>query len=132
MHSNELTIAMIIFVLFAELLHTEKEFAQLQWKIFHFWLNIKDHQVINWNVKCKSIDEYIWKGSLTIDNGESVLTCLTCFESLTLQWHDYERMKVPIEMRKYNWISVPPPQHSITLNDEPISLVRNVSSKVIK
>lgn len=48
-------------------------------------------------------------GALTILNGECVVTCQTCFESITSQWKDFERMKVPVEMRKYNWIVLPPP-----------------------
>lgn len=65
------------------------------------------------------------KGALTISNGENVITCLTCFESLTLQWRDYERMKVPIEMRKYNWIAVLPPNESPSI-DVPLALTSNV------
>lgn len=48
-------------------------------------------------------------GALTVLNGECVITCQTCFESITSQWKDFERMKVPVEMRKYNWIVVAPP-----------------------
>ena len=58
-----------------------------------------------------------------MSNGESVITCLTCFDSLTLQWKDYERMKVPIEMRKYNWITVSPPNK----DEVPLPLVMKVS-----
>lgn len=46
-------------------------------------------------------------GALTLRDG--VVSCLTCFESLSSQWRDYERMRVPVEMRKYNWIVLPPP-----------------------
>lgn len=46
-------------------------------------------------------------GALTLRDG--VVSCLTCFESLSSQWKDYERMRVPVEMRKYNWIVLPPP-----------------------
>ncbi len=57
-----------------------------------------------------------------------MVTCLTCFDSLTHQWRDYERMKVPIEMRKYNWITVPPPNRDCdsSPNDMPLPLVHNV------
>lgn len=48
-------------------------------------------------------------GALTVLNGECVVTCQTCFESITSQWKDFERMKVPVKMRKYNWIVLPPP-----------------------
>ncbi|XP_035204829.1 uncharacterized protein LOC118179779, partial [Stegodyphus dumicola] len=48
-------------------------------------------------------------GALTLLNGECVVTCQTCFESIISQWKDFERMKVPVEMRKYNWIVLPPP-----------------------
>ncbi|XP_054722574.1 uncharacterized protein LOC129232455 [Uloborus diversus] len=48
-------------------------------------------------------------GALTVLNGECVVTCQTCYESITSQWKDFERMKVPVEMRKYNWIVMPPP-----------------------
>ncbi|XP_054164490.1 uncharacterized protein LOC128962163 [Oppia nitens] len=53
-------------------------------------------------------------GALTLSDGENVVACLTCFDSLTLQWKDYERMKVPIKMRKYNWITVAPTNKGIT------------------
>lgn len=46
-------------------------------------------------------------GALTLRDG--VVSCLTCSESLSSQWKDYERMRVPVEMRKYNWIVLPPP-----------------------
>ncbi|XP_064466455.1 uncharacterized protein LOC135377742 [Ornithodoros turicata] len=39
----------------------------------------------------------------------AVVSCLTCWESLQSQWKDYERMRVPVEMRKYNWMVLPPP-----------------------
>ncbi|XP_076305569.1 uncharacterized protein LOC143222659 isoform X2 [Tachypleus tridentatus] len=53
-------------------------------------------------------------GSLAINRGESVITCLTCFESLMFQWKDFERMKVPVELWKYNWIVLPlPPDDDI-------------------
>ncbi|XP_015912037.1 uncharacterized protein [Parasteatoda tepidariorum] len=48
-------------------------------------------------------------GALTLLSGDSVVTCQTCYESITSQWKDFERMKVPIEMRMYNWIVVKPP-----------------------
>ncbi|RWS11513.1 hypothetical protein B4U79_12918 [Dinothrombium tinctorium] len=48
-------------------------------------------------------------GALSINGGESVITCLTCFDTLISQWRDFERMKVPLEMRKYNWIALPMP-----------------------
>ncbi|XP_028968839.1 uncharacterized protein LOC100898053 [Galendromus occidentalis] len=48
-------------------------------------------------------------GALQLHQFESVVTCLTCFEGLTGQWREYERLRVPLEMRKYNWIAVPPP-----------------------
>ncbi|CAN7982348.1 unnamed protein product [Ixodes hexagonus] len=46
-------------------------------------------------------------GALSLRDG--VVSCLTCSESLSSQWKDYERMRVPVEMRKYNWIVLPPP-----------------------
>ncbi|XP_022238284.1 uncharacterized protein LOC106478891 [Limulus polyphemus] len=51
-------------------------------------------------------------GALTLANGRSVVTCLTCYEFLMSQWKDFERMKVPVELRKYNWIVLPPPPES--------------------
>ncbi|XP_022251451.1 uncharacterized protein LOC106467546 [Limulus polyphemus] len=68
-------------------------------------------------------------GSLAINRGESVITCLTCFESLMFQWKDFERMKVPVELRKYNWIVLPPPPEddSFQANQETASL-RSVAS----
>ncbi|CAG2113453.1 unnamed protein product [Medioppia subpectinata] len=68
-------------------------------------------------------------GALTLTDGENVVTCLTCFDSLTLQWKDYERMKVPIEMRKYNWITVAPPNRDI--NEYPMPLVHNHLSETL-
>lgn len=41
-----------------------------------------------------------------------MITCRNCFETLAQQWQEYERMKVPLEMRRYNWMPVqqaPPP-----------------------
>lgn len=46
-------------------------------------------------------------GALSLRDG--VVSCLTCSESLSSQWKDYERMRVPVEMRKYNWMVLPPP-----------------------
>lgn len=46
---------------------------------------------------------------MKLNKGESVVTCLTCYQTLTHQWIENERMKVPLEMRKYNWMAVPPP-----------------------
>ena len=63
-------------------------------------------------------------GSLKLNKGESVVTCLTCYQTLTHQWIENERMKVPLEMRKYNWMAVPPPPISTTMNNiknEPIN-----------
>ncbi|XP_076353975.1 uncharacterized protein LOC143248890 isoform X2 [Tachypleus tridentatus] len=51
-------------------------------------------------------------GALSLANGRSVVTCLTCYEFLMSQWKDFERMKVPVELRKYNWIVMPPPPES--------------------
>lgn len=56
-------------------------------------------------------------GALSLCKGESVVTCLNCFETLTHQWIENERMKVPLEMRKYNWMAVPPPPLSKSEND---------------
>ncbi|XP_076305428.1 uncharacterized protein LOC143222614 isoform X2 [Tachypleus tridentatus] len=68
-------------------------------------------------------------GSLTINRGESVITCLTCFESLMFQWKEFECMKVPVELRKYNWIVFPPPPDDdiFQANQETASL-RSVAS----
>lgn len=49
---------------------------------------------------------FIYLGSFTIDNGEKVITCVNCYQTLTHQWTEHERMKVPLEMRKYNWMAV--------------------------
>lgn len=75
------------------------------------------------NIKLDNCFQLEFLGALTLSNGESVVTCLTCFDSLTLQWKDYERMKVPIEMRKYNWITVSPPNK----DEVPLPLVMKVS-----
>ncbi|KAJ6220171.1 hypothetical protein RDWZM_005983 [Blomia tropicalis] len=51
-------------------------------------------------------------GALSLKKGEEVITCRNCFETLAQQWQEYERMKVPLEMRRYNWMPVqqaPPP-----------------------
>lgn len=47
--------------------------------------------------------------SLVLDGGDGVVVCLMCYETLSAQWNDFERMKVPLELRKYNWIAAPPP-----------------------
>ncbi|CAN8009698.1 unnamed protein product, partial [Ixodes pacificus] len=48
-------------------------------------------------------------GITTYSLRDGVVSCLTCSESLSSQWKDYERMRVPVEMRKYNWMVLPPP-----------------------
>uniref|UniRef100_T1J0M1 Genetic suppressor element-like domain-containing protein n=1 Tax=Strigamia maritima TaxID=126957 RepID=T1J0M1_STRMM len=63
-------------------------------------------------------------GSLVLNGGDRVVVCLMCYHTLNLQWNDFERMKVPVELRKYNWISAPPPEdehnrrHSSSSNGE--------------
>lgn len=47
--------------------------------------------------------------ALVLREGASVAVCLMCYETLNAQWSDFERMKVPLELRKYNWIAAPPP-----------------------
>lgn len=37
------------------------------------------------------------------------MTCANCYQTLTHQWTEHERMKVPLEMRKYNWMAVQRP-----------------------
>ncbi|RWS31933.1 hypothetical protein B4U80_00199 [Leptotrombidium deliense] len=78
-------------------------------------------------------------GALSINGGES--------------WRDFERMKVPLEMRKYNWIALPMPPDSNgifgqvssdaqkkeigltatlkTRSPEPMEATTNVSSAII-
>ncbi|ESO82762.1 hypothetical protein LOTGIDRAFT_155782 [Lottia gigantea] len=46
--------------------------------------------------------------SLIIDNGEGIASCDTCYYSLMHQNAEYERMGVPVELRKYNWMQQPP------------------------
>ncbi|UXI18870.1 hypothetical protein NH340_JMT04813 [Sarcoptes scabiei] len=60
-------------------------------------------------------------GALTINKGESVVTCLNCYQTLTHQWVEHERMKVPLEMRKYNWMAVPQSQISARITSKSIN-----------
>ena len=59
----------------------------------------------------------LFPGALSLNNSDSVITCLNCFDTLTHQWIENERMKVPLEMRQYNWMPVPqpPPPSSTTI-----------------
>ncbi|XP_060080641.1 genetic suppressor element 1-like isoform X2 [Ylistrum balloti] len=43
--------------------------------------------------------------ALVLDGGECVTACGTCSNSLGHQYAEFERMGVPIEMRKYNWVN---------------------------
>lgn len=54
-------------------------------------------------------------GALQLHQAESVVTCLTCFEGLTSQWKEFERLRAPLEMRKYNWITMPPPPEQVSI-----------------
>ncbi|OQR73114.1 hypothetical protein BIW11_01192 [Tropilaelaps mercedesae] len=54
-------------------------------------------------------------GALQLHQAESVVTCLTCFEGLTSQWREFERLGAPLEMRKYNWITMPPPPEQVSV-----------------
>ncbi|GAB6027340.1 hypothetical protein CHUAL_001617 [Chamberlinius hualienensis] len=42
---------------------------------------------------------------LILDGGEAVVVCLVCYETIISQWQEFERMKVPIEARRYNCIA---------------------------
>ncbi|KAL5021910.1 hypothetical protein ScPMuIL_001065 [Solemya velum] len=44
--------------------------------------------------------------ALILDEGENICVCRSCFYSLEHQYSEYERMGVPSEMRKYNWINL--------------------------
>lgn len=44
--------------------------------------------------------------ALILDEGENICVCRSCFYSLEHQYSEYERMGVPPEMRKYNWINL--------------------------
>ncbi|KAG1666216.1 hypothetical protein GQR58_019001 [Nymphon striatum] len=49
------------------------------------------------------------ENAITMFGGEWVIACLTCDQTLMTQWKEYERMKVPLKHRNYNWCSIPPP-----------------------
>ncbi|XP_014679104.1 PREDICTED: genetic suppressor element 1-like [Priapulus caudatus] len=48
-------------------------------------------------------------GSVVLDGGDSIVSCLMCYETLCNQWHEYEQMGVPNKLRRYNWLAAPPP-----------------------
>ncbi|XP_050398933.1 genetic suppressor element 1 isoform X3 [Patella vulgata] len=48
-------------------------------------------------------DHKVPQFSLVLDNREGVASCDTCTYSLMHQNAEYERMGVPVELRKYNW-----------------------------
>ncbi|CAM1302290.1 Uncharacterised protein g3208 [Pycnogonum litorale] len=49
------------------------------------------------------------EGALALYGGKCFVACRTCFQTLNRQWKEYERMKVPLELRNYNWIMIPLP-----------------------
>ena len=46
------------------------------------------------------------KGVITMENGEMVAVCLDCFDSLRSQFDEGEKLRIPVETRKYNWMQV--------------------------
>lgn len=66
---------------------TRKRMRTLPVKPFYF---LKEH-------KCPV-------GAIVMDSGDSVATCRKCYASLLHQMKEYDRMGLPVEMRKYNWI----------------------------
>lgn len=51
------------------------------------------------------------EGAIVMFGGKWVVSCLTCHQTLTSQYREQERMKVPIQLRNYNWVTEPPPPH---------------------
>ncbi|XP_021379248.1 genetic suppressor element 1-like isoform X2 [Mizuhopecten yessoensis] len=50
-------------------------------------------------------DHPVPANALVVDGGEGITACGICSNSLGLQYAEFERMGVPIEMRKYNWVN---------------------------
>ncbi|KAK3085575.1 hypothetical protein FSP39_005577 [Pinctada imbricata] len=44
--------------------------------------------------------------SLILDGGSATVVCKSCSSSLNKQYSEYERLKVPMTLRKYNWVHV--------------------------
>ena len=61
--------------------------------------------------------------SLVMWNGEAVGGCATCHFSLTHQYADFERLGLPLELRKYNWTV----QHHVHLDENSCDTQDSVS-----
>ena len=44
--------------------------------------------------------------SLILDGGSATVVCRACAASLNKQFQEYERLKVPLPLRKYNWVNL--------------------------
>lgn len=53
----------------------------------------------------------------TIEDGSTVGACTSCAQNLNMQNIEYERMGVPLELRKFNWTTKQKEQHQ-TQNDD--------------
>ena len=65
-------------------------------------------------------------GSLVMDEGNTVAVCKPCAYSLMKQFSEFERMGLPAELRKYNWIQKAPTMFEDS-NPDDESQVRKVS-----
>ena len=55
------------------------------------------------------------KGVITMENGEMVAVCLDCFDRLRGQFIEAGNLGIPVEKRQYNWMQIPPPPESESL-----------------
>nr|KAG5707517.1 hypothetical protein BaRGS_012021 [Batillaria attramentaria] len=59
--------------------------------------------------------------ALVLDTGEAVAACDSCTFSLTHQFAEYERMGVPMDLRKYNWTTAPVSEENSQDNSDQVS-----------
>ncbi|XP_033755222.1 genetic suppressor element 1-like isoform X2 [Pecten maximus] len=65
----------------------------------------RNMQIINISLFPSLKDHPVPANALIVDGGEGITACATCSNSLGHQYAEFERMGVPIEMRKYNWVN---------------------------
>ncbi|XP_069112722.1 genetic suppressor element 1-like isoform X1 [Argopecten irradians] len=65
----------------------------------------RNMQIIDISLFPSLKDHPVPANALVVDGGEGITACATCYNSLGHQYAEFERMGVPIEMRKYNWVN---------------------------